>query len=73
MQDQLAYKLCTPITIGAIRCQTHRPSLVTKVCSDYGCERKALLCNKCAIEDISIHGEHTSKIVDLDNFVSIIL
>jgi hypothetical protein len=66
MEDQLAYKLCMPIPMQTLRCATHRVANIAKVCSDLACVKKPLMCSKCAIEDISLHGEHSSKISDLD-------
>lgn len=27
------------------------------------------MCSKCALEDVSLHGEHSGKIIDLDRFI----
>lgn len=70
MDDQLIQKLCNSIPMTALKCGLHKPATVAKVCSELSCNKKPLMCGKCAIEDIALHGEHQGKILDVESFIT---
>lgn len=54
MEDQLAYKLCTPLPLPQLR-NTLTLQPITKVCSDINCDKKPFISGPI---DINLHGDH---------------
>lgn len=42
MEDQLAYKLCTPLPLPQIK-NSYNQTLITKVCSEINCDKRPFI------------------------------